>query len=118
MGENYVRTATAKGLSRRQVVRRHAAPASYTTVASLISVSVPMVVTNIVFVEFVFSVPGFFRHLKRALGKAPGWPPGVDIPMLQAISLWAAVLIVVGSLLAELALARLDPRIRAGGVPG
>jgi peptide/nickel transport system permease protein len=68
-------------------------------------------VTNMVLVEYVFSVPGFFRHMKRALGQAPG----IDIPTLQALALWAAVLIVMLSLLADLAIARLDPRIRAGG---
>jgi ABC-type dipeptide/oligopeptide/nickel transport system permease component len=44
-------------------------------------------------------------------------PPVIDIPTLQALALWAAVLIVVVSLLADLALARLDPRVRASGPP-
>jgi ABC-type dipeptide/oligopeptide/nickel transport system permease component len=39
----------------------------------------------------------------------------IDIPTLQALALWAAVLIVVGSLLVDLAIAALDPRIRASG---
>ena len=59
--------------------------------------------------------PGFFRHMRRALGQAPGWPPSIDIPTLQALAMWAAVLIVALSLLADLAIARLDPRMRAGG---
>ena len=53
--------------------------------------------------------------MKRALGQAPGWPPTIDIPTLQALALWAAVLIVTLSLLADLAIAGLDPRIRSGG---
>jgi peptide/nickel transport system permease protein len=115
MGEDYVRTARAKGLGQQAVVRRHAAPATYVTVASQFGASAPLMVTNMVFVEYVFSVPGFFRHTKRALGQAPGWPPTIDIPTLQALALWASVLIVALSLLADLAIVRLDPRVRASG---
>jgi peptide/nickel transport system permease protein len=115
MGENYVRTARAKGVPHQQVVRRHAAPATYVSTASLFGASAPFMVTNMVLVEYVFSVPGFFRHTKRALGQAPGWPPTLDIPTLQALALWASVLIVLLGLLADIAIAQLDPHIRASG---
>jgi ABC-type dipeptide/oligopeptide/nickel transport system permease component len=79
-------------------------------------------VTNMVLVEYVFTIPGFFRHMKRALGQAPGWgvstpagTPLIDIPTLQALALWASVLIVALGLLADLAIMRLDPRIRGSG---
>jgi peptide/nickel transport system permease protein len=117
MGEPYVRTAWAKGLARKNVVRRHAAPGAYLSIASLFGASAPIMVTNMVLVEYVFSVPGFFRHTRRALGQAPGWPPSVDHPTLQALALWASVLIVALSLLGDLAIVRLDPRIRAAGRP-
>ncbi len=115
MGEDYVRTARAKGLSRATVVRRHAGRPTYVATASLFGASAPIMVTNMVLVEYVFAVPGFFRHMKRALGQAPGWPPTIDYPTLQALAMWAAVLIVALSLLADLAIVRLDPRIRARG---
>ena len=70
-----------------------------------------------VLVEFVFFIPGFFSHTKRALGQIPELPPGYDIPMLQALALWAAALIVVVSALADLVLVLLDPRVRATGRP-
>jgi ABC-type dipeptide/oligopeptide/nickel transport system permease component len=44
--------------------------------------------------------------------------PVIDYPMIQAISLWAAVLIVVLGIAVDLALVRLDPRIRSAGMPG
>ncbi len=115
MGEDFVRTARAKGLRHARVVRRHAVPVTYVSVASLFGASAPFMVTNMVLVEYVYSVPGFFRHMKRALGQAPGWPPSIDIPTLQALALWASVLIVALSLLADLAIAALDPKVRAGG---
>ena len=122
MGEDYVRTAAAKGVRHAKVVRRHAGPPTYVSVASLLGASAPLMVTNMVLVEFVFAVPGFFRHLKRALGQAPAWGistqagvPIIDIPTLQALALWASVLIVALGLLADLAIMRFDPRIRASG---
>jgi peptide/nickel transport system permease protein len=117
--EDYIRTAVAKGLSWRKVMRRHAAPATYVTTASFVAVSVPLVVSNLVLVERVLSVPGFFRHTWRALGHPRDalhdlYQPA-DVPMLQALTMWGAVLIVVASLLVDVALIWLDPRIREGG---
>ena len=121
LGEHYVRTAEAKGVAHTAVVRRHAGPPTYVSVASMISSSAPLMVMNIVLVEYVFALPGFFRHTKRALGQVPNWPPPkvppIDVPALQALALWAAVLIVLVGLLADLAIMRLDPRIRATGTP-
>ena len=55
--------------------------------ASLFGASAPILVTNVVLVEVIFSVPGFFRHLRRALGQNVGGADKViDIPMIQAIS--------------------------------
>jgi peptide/nickel transport system permease protein len=116
MGEEWVRTAQAKGLAHARVVRRHAAPSACPTVASLFGASAPILVLNIVLVEYVFSLPGFFRHMRRALGQNEGLADKfIDIPMLQAIALWAAVLIVALSLLGDLAIMRFDPRIRTSG---
>lgn len=122
LGEDYVRTAAAKGIPHAKVVRRHAGPPTYVSVASLLGASAPFMITNMVLVEYVFTIPGFFRHMKRALGQAPGWGvatqagvPIIDIPTLQALALWASVLIVALGLLADLAIVRLDPRIRRTG---
>ena len=115
MGEVWVQTARAKGVPHKQVVRRHAGPPTFATVASLFGASAPIMVTNIVLVQWVFSIPGSFRHLRRALGQSPGFDNTIDIPMVQMLGVWAAVLIVVVSLLGDLAIVKLDPRIRASG---
>jgi peptide/nickel transport system permease protein len=121
LGEDYVRTAAAKGLPHATVVRRHAGPPTYVSVTSLVAASAPLTIMNVVLVEYVFAIPGFFRHMRRALGQVPNWPPPkippLDILTLQALALWAAVLIVLLGLLADLAIMRLDPRIRASGRP-
>jgi peptide/nickel transport system permease protein len=119
LGEDYVRTAAAKGVPHAKIVRRHAGPPTYVSVASLVSASAPFTIMNMVLVEYVYAIPGFLRHTKRALGQVPNWPPPkippIDVPALQALALWAAVLIVALGLLADLAIVRLDPRIRSSG---
>jgi peptide/nickel transport system permease protein len=117
LDSDYVRTARAKGLTRRRVIRRHAGRPAYAGIASLSGVWVPSFVTNMVLVEFVFFVPGFFGQTKRALGQIPELPPGIDVPMVQGLALWAAVLIVVVSALADVVLITLDPRVLASGRP-
>jgi ABC-type dipeptide/oligopeptide/nickel transport system permease component len=105
---DYVRTAEAKGLSRRVVVRRHAVRPAYGSVASVVGVWVPSLITNMVLVEYVFFVPGFLGQLKRAL--APG--KLADVALVQGLALWGAVLIVAVSVLADVVLVTLDPRVR------
>ncbi len=114
MQEDYLRTAEGKGLSRREAVRRHAAPAAYVPVASFVSVSVPLVVTNMVLTEIVFNVPGVFRYFKKALEGPTPPGPDPDYASLQVFAIYAAVFIVVGTILADLVAARLDPRIKRG----
>ena len=120
---DYVRTAAAKGLPPRVVMRRHATRGSYVPVASLVGGWIPTFVTNMVLVEFVFFIPGFLGLSRRAFGQAPSTlvptePIGaIDIPMVQALALWTALLIVLVSALADVALAMLDPRVRSTGRP-
>jgi ABC-type dipeptide/oligopeptide/nickel transport system permease component len=119
---DYVRTAAAKGLPRREVLRQAARP-SYASVASLVGGWVPTFVTNMVLVEFVFFIPGFLGLSRRAFGQAesslvPHEPLGhIDIPMVQALALWTGLLIVLVSALADVVLVMLDPRVRATGRP-
>lgn len=119
-GADYVRTAYAKGISPRRVISRHVAPVAYTATASFAAVSIPLIVINLVLVEWVFGVPGFFVNTYRATGHVLNQrgDPVIDIPVLQAISLWAALIIVTVGIVVDVVLMRLDPRIRAGGPPG
>jgi peptide/nickel transport system permease protein len=112
LGEDYVRTARAKGLSHRQTVRRHGAPTTYVPVAALTGVSVPILVLNMALVETVFNVPGVFRFIRKAIiGPTPPGP-NPDYESLQALSMYTAIFIALATLLVDMALAALDPRIR------
>jgi peptide/nickel transport system permease protein len=103
--EQYIHTARMKGISPRDIVRRHALPASVAPVLSLTSVSVPIVITNLVLVEQVFSIPGVFQNTAAAMDDG-------NFPALQAMVVVAAALVALGSLVLDVALAALDPRVR------
>ena len=122
LGADYIRTAYAKGLPRRRVIRRHAGPFAASGTASLMGVSAPLVVTNLVLVETVFSVPGFFLNTWRASGHVSRLCRGCTSPdyeVLAALCIWGAVFVVVLSAVTDIALARIDPRVRttAAGRP-
>jgi peptide/nickel transport system permease protein len=114
MDEDYVRTAAAKGLGPAQVVRRHAAPLSFPGTFSFVGVSAPLIITNMVLVERTMSVPGFFKYIWRAAGHDnPAWrDPFPDFPLLCALGLWAAVLLIVLGLIADGIVSLIDPRVR------
>src|SRR4051794_81422 len=116
LGEPFVMTARAKGLSEGQVAMRHASPPALTANASLIGAWAPFVITNLILVEYAFEVPGTFVHYKRALNQLPVEPHTFDIPLAQALALWSAVLVIALSVLSDLALYALDPRLRADGL--
>jgi peptide/nickel transport system permease protein len=108
---DHVRAAWAKGLTRRRIVRHHAARATYPSLSSVIWTLIPATVTNVVLIEWLYSIPGFFQTTKRALGRTEPYTTP-DIPVLQALALWAGLLIVVMSVVVDLALNALDPRVR------
>jgi peptide/nickel transport system permease protein len=120
-GTDHVRTAIAKGVPHKQVVRRHAGPYARAATASLVGVSAPVVVLNLILVERVFAVQGFFVHTWKATGRAGdgyqdgfrgGVAPAIDLEMLVGIAIWASVFVVVLSFAMEFALQRVDPRLR------
>lgn len=106
--EPYIRTAHMKGVKPRDVIARHALPASVAPVFSLTSVSVPLIVTNMVLIEHVFSVPGVFQNLTEAMADE-------EFALLQAMTIVAAGLIAMSSLLLDVILAALDPKVRLSG---
>lgn len=118
LGADYVQTAIAKGLPYGRVVRHAARGGAYPAVAALVWGFIPVFVANVVLVEWVFNVPGFWFATKRALNQDPFFPGVVDVPMLQALALWSGLVIVVLSILVDVSLTAIDPRTRAAGRAG
>ena len=109
-GEDYVRAARAKGLTERTIRRRHVAPAALAPTAMLASASMPLLLTNVVLVERVFSVPGVFRDFTLAIGTA-------NITLILGATAVGAAYIAATTILFDVFLHWLDPRVRlrAGG---
>lgn len=105
LDEDYLRTAFAKGLRPSTVWRRHAVPSAVAPVFTLTTVTMPVVVTNLVLIEQVFSIPGVFTGMRR--GIAAG-----DFDLLFALTAVAAGFVALAGLVADFALHWLDPRVR------
>jgi peptide/nickel transport system permease protein len=101
----YIVTARAKGLSEAAVIWRHAWRNAFFPVLTLFGLWLPVLVTGSVFVESVFAWPGLGSLAAQAVGYR-------DYPLLMGTSLLVAVLVVLGSLITDLAYAFLDPRVR------
>ncbi len=107
LNEDYVRTATAKGLNRRAVVWRHVLPNAMTPVFGLMVTVIGSLVAGTVIVELLFSLPGMGRGLLLAIQNR-------DYPLVQGLVLLFGSLFVVMSLMLDIVVARIDPRIRMG----
>jgi peptide/nickel transport system permease protein len=103
--EEFVRTALAKGISHRRMLRRHAVPAAVAPVLTLAGVSVPVMITNMVLVELTFSIPGVFQTIRTSMDNA-------DFPVIQGTVIATAFLVALATLVVEVALVWLDPKLR------
>jgi peptide/nickel transport system permease protein len=105
LAQDYIRVAKAKGLPPRLVLTRHVLRNSLAAVATLVGLSVPAVLTTGLIVEYVFNVPGIGLTYYNAAVNA-------DYPVELGITVLVGVVTVIGNLLADLAYAVLDPRVR------
>jgi peptide/nickel transport system permease protein len=103
--EDYVRTAKAKGASERRILWRHVLRNSLIPIATLLGLLLPAVFAGALITESVFNYPGMgYLFYQSALNQ--------DYPVLLGITFVVAIATVVGSFLADIAYAVLDPRVR------
>lgn len=102
---DYVRTARAKGLDERTVVSRHALRNALLPMITLAGLSFPALLGGAVFVERVFSWPGMGLLVTTAIFVR-------DYPLILASVVVGAFMVVIGNLLADIAYAWADPRVR------
>ena len=106
MSEDYIRTARAKGLPERTVIRRHAVRSAITPIVTLVGLDVgTLLAGNAILTETVFNIPGLGRLLYNAIGVS-------DLTVIQGITLFGAFFIVFFNLVVDIAYAYLDPRVR------
>lgn len=106
--QDYIRTARAKGLTERAVIYRHALRNALMPIITILGLSVPGLIGGSVIFETIFSIPGMGRlFFQSAMAR--------DYPTIMGILVISAVLTLIGNLIADVAYAVADPRIRVKG---
>lgn len=105
LGNDYIRTARAKGLKERVVVSRHALKNAMIPVLTLFAAQFGAVITGIVIIENIFNLPGIGRFVLDSINQR-------DYPMVQGIILLIGTWVVLLNLATDLAYGWFDPRIR------
>ncbi len=103
LSADYVRTARAKGVAEKLVVRRHALRTALVPVVSITTVELTTLIGGTVLVETIFGWPGISSLLMNAVGQR-------DYPVIQAVVLATATIVIVVNLIGDLAVRTLDPR--------
>ena len=105
LGEDYIRTARAKGLSERRVVLKHGLRSAVTPVVTLLGVDLGVLLGGAILTETVFNIPGLGRESYDAIENG-------DLAVVQGVVIFAASAIIILNLLVDIAYAFLDPRVR------
>jgi len=109
LSQDYVLTAKAKGLRRRQVLWRHVLPNALIPVATVIGYNFGYALTGAILVETVFAWPGLGSLFIASIGNR-------DYPVLEGIFLFTAIAVVIANIATDLIYAVLDPRVRLTGI--
>jgi peptide/nickel transport system permease protein len=104
LGEDYIRTARAKGLRERRVIGRHGLRNVLIPVVTVFGLDLGTLLGGAVISERVFSMPGLGALLLDAVGT-------VDLPLIVGVTLFSAFLVIVANFLVDLAYGALDPRV-------
>ncbi len=105
LAQDYIKVARAKGLSERLVMSRHLLRNACLPIITLVGLLIPVLLAGNVIVESLFNFPGLGYMFYQALGNE-------DYQILLAYTLIAALLTVIGNLIADIAMTVADPRIR------
>ena len=105
MGEDYIRTARAKGLLERRVIYRHGLRSALTPVISQFGIDVGTLLGGAILTEVTFGMPGLGYTAVNAIEQQ-------DLPVVIGIVMVATTAVVVANILVDLAYAVLDPRVR------
>jgi peptide/nickel transport system permease protein len=105
LGQDYMRTARAKGMPLGTRLWRHALPNAAKPLVALLGVELPFLFSGALVTETIFGWPGMGRLFVDALGMK-------EYPVLMGLMMFTAGFVIIGNLLADLAIAALDPRVR------
>jgi len=103
--QDYMRTAHAKGLTRRLVILKHGLRNALIPLITLLALTIPLLFGGAIITETIFSWPGMGRQLIDSI-------TGVDWPVVQGILVITSVLVVFSNMLSDILYAVIDPRIK------
>ena len=106
-GQDYVRTARAKGLRERAVVTRHALKNALIPVVTIIGIQIGAIIEGAIITETIFFIPGIGRLAVQAI-------PSQDYPIVQGVVLVSALSFMLSTLAVDILYAFIDPRISFG----
>jgi len=107
LGQDYIRTAYAKGLSEREVLIRHALRNAIIPVVSIIALDLASLISGAVITEAVFSWPGVGSLFVESMD-------GRDYPVLMGVLVMGSAAVILANIVADYVQALLDPRLRDG----
>jgi peptide/nickel transport system permease protein len=105
MGEDYIRTARAKGLTERRVVLRHGIRSAITPIVTAAGLDIGILLGGAILTESVFNIPGIGRLAYESIQNS-------DLPMIQGTVLMGAFFIILANLVVDIGYAFIDPRVR------
>ena len=105
LGEDYVRTARAKGAPEQLVMRSHVLRNGLLPIVTMLGMDIGIALGGAIFTEQIFGLPGLGRLAVQALGN-------FDLPMIQGVVVFSTLCIIVFSIVVDIAYAWIDPRIR------
>jgi peptide/nickel transport system permease protein len=105
VSEDYIRTASAKGLSQNRVLFKHALRAAIVPVITIFGLDLAVLLTGTIYTEHIFGIDGFGNWSISAMR-------ALDFPVLTANTLVTAVVMVVANLIVDVVYGFLDPRVR------
>jgi peptide/nickel transport system permease protein len=105
IGQDYIRTAWAKGLTERKVIIRHAVRNGIIPVITLAGMNIPHIMGGQVLIETVFNIPGMGRLAVQALFSQ-------DYAIVQGIILVISFVVVLANLTVDISYGWIDPRVR------
>ncbi|MFJ6213107.1 ABC transporter permease [Streptomyces sp. NPDC092296] len=107
LGEDYIRTARAKGLKERTVIGKHALRSTMTPILTIFGLDIGALIGGAVLTESTFNLRGLGYEAVQAIAQS-------DLPVIMGVTLFAAFFIVMANLLVDLLYAVVDPRVRIG----
>jgi peptide/nickel transport system permease protein len=105
ISQEFVKTARAKGLSERRILMKHVVGNALLPMITLAGMQLPSILTGALVTETVFTWPGMGRLFLDSLGYS-------DYPTVMGLLMFTAILVILGNLLADIAVALVDPRVR------